>query len=321
MRAQPPTLSIVVPCFNEQEVLPATGPRLRQLLENLIAAGKASPHSRVVFVDDGSSDNTWDVIEEFCRESNLYSGIALSRNFGHQSAVLAGITTAGGDAVVSIDADLQDDESSIEEMLDFYAKGCDVVYGVRRQRDADTLFKRLTASFFYRLMNALGAETVYNHADFRLLSRRAVMALANFRESSLFLRGIIPLLGFRRASVFYDRRARHAGETKYSLRKMLALTFSAITAFSNLPLRLISLVAGISTVGVVGVICWVLWVRIFTTYGVPGWASSVLPILFVGAVNLLATAIVGEYLARVFSEVKARPRFLVAETRNLGRLG
>ncbi len=317
MDKSPHTLSIVVPCYNEAAVLPQTARQLQGLLEKMISAGKASQLSQVIFVDDGSTDTTWELIGDLCQQSNLFAGLALSRNFGHQSALLAGLFTASGDAIVSIDADLQDDELAIEEMVDLFIQGCDVVYGVRKQRNTDTFFKRWTARMFYRVMRLLGTETIDNHADFRLMSRRAVSALRGFRETNLFLRGIIPLLGYRRATVLYDRRSRQAGESKYPLRKMLALTFSAITSFSSLPLRLISSTALLSTIVITVISFWVLWVRFFTNKSVPGWASSLLPILFIGAMNMLAVGILGEYVARVFSEVKGRPRFLVAETRNL----
>jgi glycosyltransferase involved in cell wall biosynthesis len=310
-------LSIVVPCYNEEAVIETCAARLREYLEHLIVSGKVTAASRIVFVNDGSADRTWQMIAALCASDPLFSGISLSRNFGHQGALLAGLQNAPGDAIISIDADLQDDIAVIETMVDRMLEGHDVVYGVRRERKVDSAFKRLTALGFYRLMNLLGTRTVYNHADFRLLSRRALEALSDYREVNLFLRGIVPLLGFPSAVVTYDRGNRLAGETKYPFRKMLALSLSAITAFSNTPLRLITLTA-LAGIGVIFLVsAWVIWIRLFTTRGVPGWTSILLPMLFIGLLNLLAIGVVGEYLARIFDEVKARPRYLVATTVNL----
>ncbi len=310
-------LSIVVPCYNEEAVLQESARRLRVCLERLIHAGKVNSNSRILFVDDGSTDRTWELIGSLCADAPCFCGISLSRNFGHQAALLAGLHMAPGDAVVSIDADLQDDPDTIEQMVDRFREGYDVVYGVRRQRTADSAFKRITALGFYRLMNILGAPTIRNHADYRLMSRRAVEALRDYREVALFLRGIVTLIGFPRTTVTYDRHPRLAGETKYPLRKMLGLTFSAITSFSNVPLRLITLTALAGIVLLMMIALWVLWARIFTDWSIPGWASILLPILFIGCLNLLAIGIVGEYMARIFDEVKARPRYLIAARRNL----
>jgi glycosyltransferase involved in cell wall biosynthesis len=268
-------------------------------------------------VNDGSTDGTWEILERLCREDPAFSAISLSRNFGHQAALLAGLHTAPGDAVISIDADLQDDVSVMGAMVERFAEGFEVVYGVRRERKTDGVFKRWTALGFYRLMGLLGTRTVYNHADYRLLSRRAIETLRDYREVNLFLRGIVTLIGFRSAVVEYDRGKRLAGESKYPLHKMVALSISAVTSFSNVPLRLISLVAwaGMCVSGSLG--AWVLWVHLFTNEGIPGWASVLLPVLFIGCLNLLAVGILGEYIARIFDEVKARPRYVIAEGRNL----
>lgn len=313
----PVELTIIVPCYNEETVLPETARRLGELLRRLIHSNKVSAESRIVFVNDGSTDRTWELIGNLASEDPMFAGLSLSRNFGHQAALLAGLHAVDGDAVVTIDADLQDDPSAIESMLDRYYEGFDVVYGVRRERRTDSAFKRLTALCFYRIMNVLGTRTVYNHADFRLLSRRAVDALRDFREVNLFLRGMVPLIGFPSTSVTYDRTARTAGESKYPFRKMLALSIAAVTSFSNVPLRLITLTAllGIAVVFVFS--AWVIWTKLFTNLDVPGWASIVLPTMFVGCLNLLAIGVVGEYMARIFEEIKARPRYVVSHMVNV----
>lgn len=306
-----PVLAIVIPCYNEQDVLPETRARLSGLLERLAAAGKVAAGSRVWFVDDGSRDATWATIEAYAAADRRFAGIKLSRNRGHQNALLAGLFTAEGDAVVSIDADLQDDVEAIEAMVDRFAEGAEVVYGVRRRRDADTAFKRLTAAAFYRLLAALGAESVANHADYRLLSRRAVESLKQYREVNLYLRGIVPLLGFRSAVVPYDRAARFAGESKYPLRKMVRLALEAVTSFSVVPLRLVTLIGFAVFLGTMAVSLWALWVRLFSDAAVPGWTSVVLPMYFLGGVQILCIGIIGEYLGKLYAEAKARPRYLI----------
>lgn len=313
----PIELTIIVPCYNEEVVLPQSANRLGELLRALIRSGKASARSRILFVNDGSTDGTWELIENLASDDPIFAGLSLSRNFGHQAALLAGLHAFDGDAAVTIDADLQDDPTAIESMVDRYCEGFDIVYGVRRERRTDSVFKRLTALCFYRIMSVLGARTVYNHADFRLMSRRAVDALRDFREINLFLRGMVPLIGFPSTSVVYDRTARTAGESKYPFRKMLALSLAAVTSFSNVPLRLITLtaLAGIAVVFVFSV--WVVWTKLFTTLDVPGWASIVLPSMFVGCLNLLAIGVVGEYMARIFDEIKARPRYVVSRMVNV----
>lgn len=314
----PVQLTIAVPCYNEELVVDECAARLGACLAALIDAGKASGESRILFIDDGSTDRTWELIDALCARDRMFSGLGLSRNFGHQAALLAGLHHAPGDAVVSIDADLQDDVRAIATMVDHYRAGFDVVYGVRRERERDTAFKRLTALAFYRLMNLLGARTIHNHADFRLMSRQALDALRDYRETNLFLRGIVPLIGFATTQVFYDRVDRIAGETKYPFRKMLALSITAIASFSTAPLRLITATALGGFLVLVGITVWALWIRLFTNRGLPGWASVLLPLLFIGCLNMLALGVLGEYVARIFDEIKARPRYLVAETRNLG---
>jgi len=306
-----PRLSVVVPCFNEQEVLAETAARLQSLLESLVQAGKIDATSNVWFVDDGSRDKTWEIIERLCSERHCIRGVKLSRNRGHQQALVAGLFCADGDAMVSIDADLQDDVAVIEHMIDCHREGADVVFGVRKSRDKDTFFKRQTAEIFYRLMNLLGAESIRHHADFRLMSRRAVEALASYREVNLFLRGIIPTLGFRTAVVEYDRGERFAGTSKYPLRKMIAFALEGITSFSVTPLRMITATGFCIFAATLVMTAWVLWARFFTGEAVPGWASTVLPLYFVGGVQILCLGIMGEYLGKIYTEVKARPRYLI----------
>lgn len=304
-------LSIVVPCYNEEEALPETTRQLLALRGRLVAAGKIAEHSRIVLVDDGSRDRTWTMIEEYAASGLPMVGVKLSRNRGHQNALLAGLFAARGDAIVSVDADLQDDINAIEAMVDHYRQGCDVVYGVRSSRQTDTAFKRLTARGFYWLMERLGAQTVRDHADYRLLSRRAVEALREYGETNLYLRGIIPLLGFRSAIVEYARQARVAGESKYPLRRMISLALNAVTSFSVVPLRLISAIGFLVFVASLFVLAWTLWVAMFTTRAVPGWASITLPIYFLGGIQLLSLGVIGEYLGKLYVETKRRPRYFV----------
>jgi len=304
-------LGIVVPCYNEEEVLPETAGRLLELLERLMAAGNISESSKIWFVDDGSRDRTWEIIESLTGDNRHIGGIRLSRNRGHQNALMAGLLTVEGDALVSVDADLQDDVSIIEQMVARAHEGADIVYGVRRSRGTDTPMKRGTAQLFYRLIRWLGVETVYNHADFRLMSRRAVEALRTFGEVNLYLRGIVPLIGYQSVTVEYDRAARFAGVSKYPIKKMIALAVDAVTSFSAVPLRLIGFLGFVIFFGTVIVSLWVLWIRLFTDRAVPGWASTVLPLYFVGGVQILCIGIIGEYLGKIYVEVKARPRYVI----------
>lgn len=307
----PTFLSIVVPCFNEEAVLTETFSRLTSLREQLIIKGMISPRSEILFVDDGSRDKTWLMIDSWVQEGGPVVGIKLSRNCGHQNAVLAGLSSARGDAVVTIDADLQDDETIIEHMLDAFHNGSEIVYGVRARRDADSFFKRITARSFYHMMSALGVETVFDHADYRLLSLRAVKYLGQFGEVNLFLRGMVPLLGLRSAVVHYDRRVRFAGESKYPLRKMIEFALNGITSFSTAPLRaIIFLGFGVSFVCLL-LTCWALAVKLMTTAAIPGWASTILPIYFLGGVQLFCAGVIGEYIGKIYMETKRRPRFLI----------
>jgi polyisoprenyl-phosphate glycosyltransferase len=305
------TIAIVIPCYNEEEVLPETCRRIGALICELVAQEKISQSSTVYFVDDGSRDRTWSLIEEFATTNQRYAGIKLSRNRGHQNALLAGLFTAEGDAVITIDADLQDDINAIREMVDRFNTGVEIVYGVRQQRSADSLFKRLTANSFYQLMAGLGAESLRNHADYRLLSRRAIDSLKQYGEVNLYLRGIIPLLGFRSEVVYYDRAKRFAGQSKYPFHKMLALALDAITSFSIIPLRIITITGFVIFIGSIAVSLWALCVWLFTTDAVPGWTSVVLPMYLLGGIQILCIGIIGEYLGKAYAETKRRPRFLI----------
>jgi len=309
-----PVVAVVIPCYNEENVLPETRRRILGLIEDLIDREKISERSTVYFVDDGSRDQTWALIEQFASDDRHVSGIKLSRNRGHQNALLAGLFTAIGDAIISIDADLQDDIGAIEEMINRFQTGAEIVYGVRRRRDGDSVFKRITALTFYRLMRALGTEAIENHADYRLISRRAVESLKQYHEVNLYLRGIIPLLGFRSEIVYYDRLQRFAGESKYPLRKMVALALEAITSFSIVPLRLITLLGSAVFLGTILVSLWALGVRFLSNDAVPGWTSTVLPIYLLGGIQIFCLGVLGEYLGKTYAETKGRPRYLIEKT-------
>lgn len=307
-------LQIVVPCYNEEEVLPEAARQFDALLGRLIQSGAIAADSGVTFVDDGSRDRTWELIEREVAGRSRVSGIKLSRNRGHQNAVLAGLLSVDADAVVTVDADLQDDLEAIGRMVDECRGGCDIVYGVRADRSSDTAFKRGTAQGFYRLLGLFGVELVYNHADFRLMSRRAVEALRQYREVNLYLRGIVPLIGFRSTCIEYQRRGRYAGESKYPLKKMLRLAADAITSFSTVPLQVISMLGFVVFLGSMLISLWVLWVLVFTDRSVPGWASTVLPLYFLGGVQILCMGVIGAYLGKLYAEVKARPRYFIDRT-------
>jgi polyisoprenyl-phosphate glycosyltransferase len=308
---QPFALALVVPCYNEQEVLSETIARLSGVMDRLLEQQRITVDSRIWFVDDGSRDRTWALIEQACRDNRWVAGIKLARNHGHQNALIAGLFTARGDAVISLDADLQDDVNAIFEMVEAYRAGFDVVYGVRRRRDLDSLFKRSTARGFYRMLNALGVRVVHDHADYRLLSRRALEHLKSFREVNLFLRGIIPLLGFRSTEVYYDRGERHAGVSKYPLRRMLSFALNGITSFSNFPLRVITALGFVVFLFALVCSAWILYVALFTDRAVPGWASTALPMYLLGGIQLLCLGVMGEYIGKIYTEVKSRPRFII----------
>ena len=307
-----PTVYLVVPCYNEEAVLPETRRRLTAKLTALMETGRADPRSRILFVDDGSRDNTWPLIETYHREDPLVSGLKLAHNRGHQNALLAGLMTARekADCVISLDADLQDDVEAIDAFLEKYAAGCEVVYGVRSRRDADTFFKRTSAQGFYRFMKLLGVDIVYNHADYRLMGRRALDALAQYRETNLFLRGIVPEIGFKSDVVLYERAERFAGESKYPLRKMLHFAVDGITSFSVRPLKVISNFGLVISIGSVLGLLYAL-ISHFMGATVAGWTAIVCSIWLLGGIQLLCLGVLGEYMGKIYSEVKARPRYIV----------
>lgn len=309
-----PVLYIVIPCYNEQEVLPITCKMFLDKIVELAETGKISEESKILFVNDGSRDRTWEIIKELSEKDPHYIGISQSRNRGHQNAVLAGLMEAKDkcDITISIDCDGQDDIDAMNQMVEEYLNGCEVVYGVRSKRDTDTWFKRTTAEGFYKVMNRMGAETVYNHADYRLVSSRVLQEFANFKEVNLFLRGMIPLVGFKSTSVYYERHERVAGESHYPLSKMLSLAFDGITSLSTKPIRLITgLGVGVSIISFAGVV-WSVVVRLLG-HSVDGWASTTSIICFIGGIQLLCLGVLGEYIGKIYMEVKARPRYIISE--------
>ncbi|MCL2101220.1 MAG: glycosyltransferase family 2 protein [Fibromonadales bacterium] len=309
-----PVLAIVVPCYNEKEVLPATAEQLSGVVQRLVAEGVVSQNSKIIFVDDGSKDGTWELIENFCNESpEKFSGIKLSRNRGHQNALLCGLLSAKefADACISIDADLQDDISVIDEMLKLYSSGCEIVYGVRARRDKDSFFKRITAHCFYKLINVLGSEIIYNHADFRLMSKNAVNALAEYREVNLFLRGIVPMLGYKTGIAYYERKERLAGESKYPLRKMLKFALEGITSLSIKPIRMVTILGVVIFIISLFMIAYSVYQYFMDATIVSGWSSIICSLWSVGGLILLSIGIVGEYIGKIYLETKQRPRFIV----------
>lgn len=313
--ARPPVLAVVVPCYNEEQALPLSMPRLLGVLGSLTEAGRISPESFVLCVDDGSTDATWRVIRDLHDADSRVRGAALAHNRGHQYALLAGLMTVmpACDAAVSIDADMQDDPGAIELMVAEYAKGAEIVYGVRASRATDTWFKRNSARAFYRLQAAMGLQTVYDHADYRLMSRRALSMLAEYGEQNLFLRGVVPLIGLRTATVTYDRAERVAGESKYPLRKMLAFSVDGITSFSAKPLRWIFF-TGLGLMLTDLLVAVYVLIALFAGDAVSGWSSLMLSVWFLGSLILMAIGVVGEYVGKMFTEVKARPRYSIRET-------
>ena len=309
------TLYLVIPCYNEEAVLPVTAPLFMDKLSALLAAGRISPDSRVLFVDDGSKDTTWSVICALAADNRLVEGVRLSRNRGHQNALLAGLLTAKdkADATISMDCDGQDDIDTVDKMLEEYEAGCDVVYGVRADRSTDSMFKRGTARAFYRFTRLMGMESVYDHADCRLMSRRALEGLAQFKEVNLYLRGLVPLVGYRSTSVYYDRMERTAGKSHYSLRRMMRLAIDGITSLSTRPLKMITALGLTVSLISLGMIVWSL-ARHFTDATVAGWASQMCVTLFLGGVQLLCVGVLGEYIGKIYAEVKGRPRYIVQES-------
>lgn len=305
-------LYLVIPCYNEQEVLPETAKQLREKMMALIESEKISEKSRIVFVNDGSKDNTWEMIASLHHADPLFQGICLSRNRGHQNALLAGLMTVReqADVTVSLDADLQDDINAIDEMLEKYYGGCDIVYGVRSARDTDTAFKKGTAQGFYRFMKWLGVEMQYNHADFRLMSKRSLAALADFKEVNLFLRGLVPMLGFKTDNVYYERRERMAGESKYPFKKMVAFAFEGITSLSIKPIRFITALGFIMFFISMAFIIY-FFVRFLVGATVSGWVTIVMSVWILGALQLIAIGVIGEYIGKIYLEAKGRPRYIV----------
>ncbi len=310
-----PILYIVVPCYNEQEMLPISNEQLTIFVKDLAVKGIVSPDSKTLYVDDGSQDKTWELIAGYAHNDPLVTGVKLAGNVGHQNALLAGLTIAKdhADIMISIDADLQDDISVMVDMIEKYKSGCDIVYGVRKQRSTDTWFKRTTALAFYKLMHKLGVKSVYNHADFRLMSRRAVEQLCRFRERNLFLRGIVPLIGYKSENVYYDRKKRIAGESKYPLNKMMNFAVDGITSFSVKPVRMI-LYSGIVFIIISLFIFLYVLYEYFSDKTVPGWSSLMLSLWFVGGCILVAIGVVGEYIGKIYIETKDRPRYNIEET-------
>ena len=307
-----PILYIVIPCYNEQEVLPVTAPMFLQKINDLYIDGKISEHSRILFVNDGSKDNTWDIITQLSQIDEHYCGISLSRNRGHQNALLAGLMEAKGkcDISISVDCDGQDDIDAIDKMVDEYLSGSEIVYGVRSDRKTDTAFKRGTAQFFYKMMRSMGVDMVYNHADYRLMSKRAIESLSPFQEVNLFLRGLVPMVGFKYSCVEYSRKERLAGKSKYPLKKMLSFAIDGITSLSVKPIRLITALGFIvSALSIIGIIWSV--VSAFMNITVAGWASTVSIICFLGGAQLLSLGVIGEYIGKIYLEVKGRPRYII----------
>ena len=310
-------LYLVIPCYNEEEVLPETSSRLLEKLGSLIKLGKISEKSRVIFVNDGSKDRTWEIIEELHQKNRIFGGINLSRNRGHQNALLAGLMTVKdyADMVISMDADLQDDINAIDEMVDKYLSGMDVVYGVRGSRATDTVFKKFTAESFYKIMNAMGANTVFNHADYRLMSRRALDGLAQYGEVNLFLRGIVPMIGYPADVVYYNRGERFAGKSKYPFGKMLSFAVEGIKSLSTKPIRMITALGFFIFIVSIGMLIYSL-VRHFMGATIVGWTTLMVSVWAIGGLILLSLGVVGEYIGKIYLETKARPRFIVEQFLN-----
>lgn len=310
-------LYMVIPCYNEQEVLPETSKRLKEKLSTLVKAGKIDPESRIIFVNDGSKDRTWEIIRRLHEEDPVFGGVNLSRNRGHQNALLAGLMTVKdhADMAISMDADLQDDINAIDEMVEKYLNGIDIVYGVRSSRAKDTFFKKATAEGFYKLMNTMGVNTVFNHADYRLMSKRALEGLAEFREVNLFLRGIVPMIGYSTDVVYYERGERFAGESKYPLGKMLSFAIEGITSLSTKPIRMITFLGFFIFLVSIGILIYSL-VRHFMGATIVGWTTLMVSVWAIGGLILLSLGVVGEYIGKIYLETKARPRFLIGEFLN-----
>lgn len=310
----PARVYVVIPCYNEEEALPITAKTLDKFFDEMISDGLFAPDSRMLLVDDGSRDKTWNVIENLVNTSGKFEGLKLAHNAGHQNALWAGMNVAyeNADAVISIDADLQDDINAMRGFMKEFYDGADIVYGVRSKRETDTFFKRMTAEMFYKGMAHLGVETVFNHADYRLISKRALKELLSFSEVNLFLRGMVPTLGYKTAKVYYERSERTAGESKYPLKKMLAFAVQGVTSFSVKPIRMIALLGFLFAFAAVGIGVYAL-ISLIAGKAVPGWTSTMLSIWLIGGVQLIALGLIGEYIGKIYTEVKRRPRFIVEE--------
>lgn len=310
-------LYLVIPCYNEEEVLPETSSRLKGKMNELIGQNKIDSKSRVIFVNDGSKDRTWEIIENLHQEDRLFGGINLSRNRGHQNALLAGLMTVKdyADMVISMDADLQDDINAIDEMIDKYLAGTDIVYGVRSSREKDTFFKKVTAEGFYKVMNTMGANTVFNHADYRLMSKRALEGLAQYGEVNLFLRGIVPMIGYSTDMVYYERGERFAGKSKYPLGKMLSFAVEGVTSLSTKPIRMITGLGFLIFIVSIGMLIYSL-IRHFMGATIVGWTTLMVSVWGIGGLILLSLGVVGEYIGKIYLETKARPRFIIEQFLN-----
>ena len=313
-----PVLYIVIPCYNEEEVLPVTAPMFKEKLASMIVNGLVADNSKILFVNDGSKDRTWEVLCGLCESDAIFTAVKLSRNRGHQNALLAGLMEAKEDAdiTISIDCDGQDDINAMDEMVKAYLDGCEIVYGVRNDRTSDTFFKRTTAQGYYKILNALGGEVVYNHADYRLVSSRVLSELANYKEVNLFLRGMFPMIGFKSTCVEYSRHERLAGSSKYPLSKMLALAFDGITSFSVKPIRIITALGAVTVMLSIILILYALisWI---TGHVVAGWASSFIGTTLIGGIQLISLGVIGEYVGKIYKETKGRPRYIVEERKGL----
>ena len=308
-------LVLVVPCYNEEEVFEETDRQLRTKLETLVTQGEILDSSHILYVDDGSKDNTWQKIIASSELNHHTKGLKLAKNVGHQDALIAGMERASSecDCLISLDADLQDDINAIDEMLKRFKEGCEIVYGVRAKRPTDTIFKKVSAEVFYKLMQFMGVDMVFNHADYRLLSQRAVLNFSTFKERNTFIRAIVPLVGLKTAVVFYERKKRFAGETKYTLRKMFGFAWDGITSFSVVPLRLITIIGFSICLFSLLMAFYILYVALLTDQALPGWASTVIPIYFIGGVQLFSVGVLGEYIGKIYKEVKARPRYFIED--------
>ena len=309
-------LIIVLPCYNEEAVLPITMKKLISMMNNLIDSNEISNDSFLCFIDDGSKDNTWSIIKEYSQTDNLVRGMKLAKNSGHQNALLAGLLNNKNtaDMYISIDCDLQDDIEAIPKMIESYKNGNEIVYGVRSSREVDTYFKKKSAELFYDIQGAIGVDIIKNHADYRLISNRVLTCLEQYKERNLYLRAMFPIIGFKSSIVYYERKERLAGESKYPLKKMLAFAWDGITSFSTFPLKLITIIGAIIFLISMLMTIWIVSVKLFTTQAIPGWASTTIPIYFIGGIQLLSIGVIGEYIGKIYTETKKRPRYIIEKS-------